>query len=173
MSTVIAIVDDGKIWMGADSYATTSDGERRRIICKKIFINGPYLIGFVGSVRTGQVIQPKYFEAPEDVFEFPDMLLEQLANKGCLGTNSEDQSYFQSSNFLIGTSKGRLYELLTDFQMSEIEDYTSVGSGSPYALGSLYTTRRWKNQEKRIMVALKAAAVYDTCSGPPYVIEEF
>ena len=56
MSTVIAIVDDGKIWMGSDSYATTSDGERRRIICKKIFINGPYLIGFVGSVRTGQVI---------------------------------------------------------------------------------------------------------------------
>ncbi len=119
------------------------------------------------------MIKPKYFKPPKDILEFPDKLLEQFANKGCLGTNSEDQSYFQSSNFLIGTSEGRLYELLTDFQMSEIEDYTSVGSGSPYALGSLYTTRRWKNQEKRIMIALKAACVYDTCSGPPYVIEEF
>ena len=83
MSTVMAIVEDGKIWMGADSYATTSDGERRRIVCNKIFTNGPYMIGYIGSVRTGQVVRPNQFEAPENVMDFPDALMEQFKEKGC------------------------------------------------------------------------------------------
>lgn len=173
MSTVIGIVKDGKVWMGADSFATTSDGERRRILCKKIFTNGPFMIGYIGSVRTGQVIQSRYFKPPKDVFDFPDKLREQFEAKGCLATNTDDQTSILLSNFLIATPKGKLYELLVDFQMNEIEDFTAIGSGSGHALGSLYTSRKWKDQKKRIMTALKIAAVYDTSTGPPFVVEEF
>jgi len=173
MSTVIGIVKNGKVWMGADSYATTNDGERRRIICNKIFTNGPYLIGYIGSVRTGQVVMPPQFEAPENVFDFPDMLMDHFKEKGCLATNSEDQTSFLLSNFIIGTPDGKLYELLVDFQMNEIEDFTSIGSGSAHALGSLYTSRKWKDQGKRILTALEIAAEYDVSTGPPFIVEEF
>lgn len=173
MSTVIGIVDDGKIWMGADSYATTPSGERRRIICEKMFMNGPYLIAFVGSIRSGQVLKPNSFKAPENIYDFPDRMVEQFKKKGCLVVSPESQTSVQEANFLITTPNGKLFEVLLDFQMNEIEDFTAIGSGSPFALGSLYTTRDWGDHKRRIMTAFKVAATYDMSTGPPYIIEEF
>ncbi len=62
---------------------------------------------------------------------------------------------------------GRLFEISSeDWHISEFE-YTSIGSGSPIALGSLHTTRSWKDQEKRIRYALQAAVcISPTCLGP-------
>jgi len=173
MSTVVGIVDKEKVWMGSDSYATMESGERRRIICKKMFVNAHYLIGYVGSVRVGQVLTSKHFKPPKNVFEFPDYLIEQFKMKGCLGIDSNDQTFINGSNFLIATPNGKLFEILIDFQMNEIKDFTAIGSGSTFALGSLYTTRRKKDHKKRIMTALKVAAVYDIQSGPPFIIEEY
>ncbi len=173
MSTVMAIVDNGKIWMGADSFATTKDGERRRMKCIKIFTNGPYLIGYIGSVRTGQVLRPEYFKPPNKIYEFPDKLITHFEKKGCLAVDSDNQCSLHESNLLIATPKGKLYEILVDFQMNEIEDFTAIGSGSSFALGSLYTTRKWGSPKKRIMTALKVAAIYDMQTGPPFIVEEF
>jgi ATP-dependent protease HslVU (ClpYQ) peptidase subunit len=173
MSTVIGIVDNGKVWMGADSFATTMDGERRRIVCKKIFTNAKYLIGFIGSVRTGQVIRPEYFTPPDDIMELPDAMFEQFTKKGCISINRESQVPLMEGNFLIATPDGKLFEILVDFQMNEIEDHTAIGSGSNFAVGSLYTTRNIADHKKRLLVALEAAALYDTSTGPPFIIEEF
>jgi ATP-dependent protease HslVU (ClpYQ) peptidase subunit len=173
MSTVIGIVDDGKVWMGADSYATTTCGERRRIICEKMFINNRYLIGFIGSVRSGQVLRPEYFEVPENIYEFPDKMMEQFKRKGCLAVSSDTHMSTHESNFLIATPNGKLFEILLDFQINEIKDFTAIGSGSPFALGSLYTTKDWGDHKRRIMTAFKVAAAYDMSTGPPYTIEEF
>jgi len=173
MSTVVAIVDNGKVWMGADSYATTKDGERRRMKCNKIFTNGPYLIGYIGSVRVGQVLKPEFFTAPKKVLDFPDKMIAHFESKRCLAVDSESQCSVHESNLLVATTKGKLYEILLDFQMNEIEDFTAIGSGSHFAVGSLYTTRDWSSPKKRIMTALKVAAVYDMATGPPFVVEEF
>jgi len=173
MSTVIGLVDNGKVWMGADSFATTKGGERRRMICNKLFTNGPYLIGYIGSVRVGQVVRPEFFTAPKKISDFPDELMTQFEKKKCLAVDSDTQCSIHESNFLIATTEGKLYEILVDFQMNEIEDFTSIGSGSDYALGSLYTTRDWSSPKKRILTALKIAAVYDMSTGPPFVVEEF
>lgn len=173
MSTVIGLVQDGKVYMGADSFATTESGERRNIVVKKIFTNGFYMIGFIGSVRTGQVLKPEYFEAPENIYDFPDRIRIQLEEKGCLATNSETQASMMESNFLVATVEGKLYEILSDFQMNEIDDFTAVGSGSTFALGSLYTSRKIKDAKKRILRALDAAAFFDAASGPPFITEIF
>jgi ATP-dependent protease HslVU (ClpYQ) peptidase subunit len=138
-----------------------------------MFTNGPYLIAFIGSVRSGQVLKPEYFEVPESVYDFPDKMVEQFKKKGCLAISSESQVSVQEANFLIATPNGKLFEVLVDFQINEIEDFTAIGSGSPFALGSLYTTRDWGDHKRRIMTALKVAATYDMSTGPPYTIEEF
>ena len=173
MSTVIGIVDNGKVWVGADSYATTPSGERRRVICEKMFMNGPYLIAFIGSVRSGQVLKPHSFKAPKSIYDFPDKMVEQFKQKGCLATTSDSQTAVQEANFLIATPDGKLFEILLDFQMNEIKDYTAIGSGSPFAIGSLYTTRDWGDPRRRMLAAFEVAGVYDMSTGPPYIIEEF
>lgn len=173
MSTVVGLVQDGKVFMGADSFATTVDGDRRHMCVEKLFVNGPYLLGFIGSVRNGQVLKPHHFTPPENVLDFPDAVMEQFRNKSCLGIQTETQTAMQEGNILIATPNGELYELLMDFQLNQIPEYTAVGSGSPFALGSLYTTRNRKDPKQRIKAALEAAARYNVATGPPFIIEEF
>jgi ATP-dependent protease HslVU (ClpYQ) peptidase subunit len=170
MSCVVGLLKDGKLYMGSEGRATTDEGENRPIIATKMFWNGPYLLGFAGSVRTGQLLKPQYFDPPDDISEFPDSMIELLGNKGSLAT-SDDQLSMQNCNVLVGF-ENRLYEILSDFQLNEVYgDYLSIGSGASYALGSLYTSRRVKSAEKRVTLALQAACFFDTSCGPPFFIE--
>ena len=174
MSTVIGLVQDGKVYMGADSFATTESGERRNMIVKKIFTNGLIMFGFVGSVRSGQVLKPEYFKVPKNIYELPDKIRLQFEEKGCLATNSETQTSLMEGNFLIATAGGKLYEMLSDFQFNEISDFTAIGSGSTFALGSLFTSKGIINDPKaRVLKALEASAFFDSATGPPFVTEIF
>jgi len=166
MSCIVGIVEGKKVWMGAESCASTGDGERVYTKLKKIFKNGPYLIGFVGNVRPGQVIMPNW-KPPKDIKDFPDALIERFTEKGCIGVDSEDQTTIQGTNFLIAF-KNKLYGILIDFQMNEIDTYVAIGSGSDFATGSLHTTNSMKfSPEKRIKLALEAAVYHNiTCEGP-------
>lgn len=173
MSTVIGIVEDKKVYIGADSLASTEEGDARPIKCKKIFRNGKYLVGFIGSVRGGQVLYPEYFKFPPKIMDVPDAIMNQCVEKGCLVT-SEQQTSLHACNFLIGF-KGKLYEILVDFQMSEIASYTAVGSGSTYAFGSLHTTEQMKDDftpPMRIELALEAAAEFSTGTRKPFYWEQ-
>ncbi len=170
MSCVVGLLQNGKLYLGADGFATTEGGERRPIICNKIFTNNSYLIGFTGSVRHGQILGPKHFKPPESIYDFADAVREIFAEKGAMLTSEVGQQ-IHASNLLLGYH-GRLYEVLIDFQLNEVfGSYTAIGSGSPYAMGSLYATKKWNSAEKRIMNALKAATEFDTSCGLPYQIE--
>jgi len=172
MSCVVGVIDDGKIYMGADGYATTGEGERRPIVANKLFFNKDYLIGFTGSVRTGRILTSDYFNPPAKIEEMPDAIREHLYEKGCVLT-SEEHGQIHGANFLIGF-QGKIYEILIDFQMNETRgDCNSIGAGSPFAFGSLYTTRLAKNitPKGRIMIALNAASCYTSTCGPPFVYE--
>lgn len=173
MSTVVGIVEDGKVYIGADSLASTEDGDARPMKCKKIFKNGPYLFGFIGSVRGGQVLYPHYFKPPKDIMDLPDAIIEQLTQKGCLAVGEQQQS-LQACNFLIGYKK-KLYEILIDFQLTEIESYSAIGSGSYYAFGSLHTTEKMKEEFTPLMrmeLALEAAEEFSTGTRRPFIYEQ-
>lgn len=173
MSTVVGIVDGKDVYLGADSLASTEDGDARPIKCKKIFRNGKYLVGFIGSVRGGQILYPDYFKFPTKFMDTPDAILQQCTDKGCLIT-SEQSTSNHGCNFLIG-HKGKLYEILVDFQMTEIENYSAIGSGSYYAFGSLHTTEKMKDSftpEMRIELALEAAAEFSTGTRAPFYYEK-
>lgn len=171
MSCVIGLLNEGKVYIASDGIATTDDGEKRPIIVNKVFKNSKYLIGFTGSVRTGQLIGPKFFTPPTNIYELPDAVREVLCEKGSLVVSNETQQHLTACNFLIGY-QGRLFEILMDFQLNEVMgDFTAVGSGSPYAMGALYASKKWNSPEKRLKAALGAACEYDTSCGLPYTIE--
>lgn len=170
MSTLVGLKQDGKIYLGADSRASTEDGEVRPKTFKKIFRNGTYVIGFIGSVRGGQILYPEYAEMPDDVMDVPDFIRVHCDEKGCLGIN-EHQMSMHGCNYIFAY-QGRMYEILIDFQMSEIDNYTAVGSGSSYAFGSLHTTEDMKlDGQTRVKWALEAAAMFDGATGAPFDIK--
>ena len=171
MSCVVGLLSNGHLYIGSDGIATTEDGERRPIIATKIFTNKEYLIGFTGSVRTGQLVGPKFFDPPGNIYDMPDAIRELLLEKGSAVINSETQQHLQSCNFLLGY-KGRLFEILIDYQLNEIRgDFTAIGSGATYAMGSLFATKKWKDPEKRVINSLQAASEYDRSCGLPFTIE--
>lgn len=169
MSCVVGLINNGSVYIGGDGRATTNDGEIRPIVASKVFKNKKYLFGYSGSVRSGQVLLPEYFEPPDNIVDMADAVREQLKRKGCMGSN-EDQIEATQSNFLIGY-EGRLYEILIDFQLNEIYgEYTAIGSGSSFALGAFFATKRVKNPIKRIKIALDASKEFCSFVGDPYTI---
>lgn len=171
MSCVIGLLHDGKVYVASDGIATTEDGEKRPIIATKVFTNKDYIIGFTGSVRTGQLAGPKFFDPPASIYDLPDALREQLGDKGSLVISNETQQHLNACNYILAY-KGRLFEMLMDFQLNEIMgNFTAIGSGSPYAMGALFATQRSNFPERRLKTALRAACEYDMSCGLPYTIE--
>lgn len=172
MSCIVGLVDKKKVYLGSDGIASTEDGDMHPIHAIKIFRRGAYLLGFAGSIRTGQIIQRASYKLPKNIWGWPDIIREQITEKGAMVT-SEGQVQIQSSNFIIA-HKGKLYELLCDFQINEVneEGYTALGAGATIALGSLFTSKDLDfTPEERVYLALNAAAKFVTSCGPPYTIE--
>ena len=173
MSTVIGLKTKNGIWLGADSRASTEDGEIRPVVTEKIIVNGPYLIGFIGSVRGGQIIRKEYFTTPKNPFDWPDALIEQCQKKNCM-TSGDPQPAIMLCNYIIADSRSsKLYEILIDFQMNEIEEMTAIGSGSPYAFGSLFSTKELNiNEKRRVELALQTAEFFDAATGGALIVKK-
>lgn len=171
MSCVVGIVKNNTVWIGADSRASTDEGMIRYSSIPKLFKNKNFLIGFIGNVRTGQLLLPQYFDPPDDIYEWPDIIREIVKEKGCLSTTDENIEIMQS-NFLIGFDD-KLYEILCDFQLNRVYDYVAIGGGADLAYGSLYTTslNTRMSAEKRVLISLEAACKFCATCGPPYVIK--
>jgi ATP-dependent protease HslVU (ClpYQ) peptidase subunit len=172
MSCIVGLVDKKKVYLGSDGIASTEDGDKHPVNAIKIFKKGSYIFGFAGSIRTGQIIQRSTYKLPKNIWGWPDLIREQITKKGAIFT-PEGQGELQSSNFIIG-HKGKLYELLCDFQLNEVneEGYTAIGAGSMLALGSLYTSKGLDfTPTERVYLALNTATQFVTSCGPPYTIE--
>ena len=60
---------------------------------------------------------------------------------------------------------------MSDFQLNPIPEYSTVGSGSIFAYGSLHTTQGMHmTPHDRIIKALEAAAFFDMGTGPPFKV---
>jgi len=180
MTCIIGMIHEGKSYLGADGYATTDDCERKQILCRKVFVSDQhdYVIAFAGHIRTGQLLYPESgFEFPEDIYMIPNSMYLWLREFEVLG-KCDVQSTIMQSNFLIAT-KDKLYVILMDMQISEVDPefgYTALGSGTPYAMGSLYTSSQlgeYLTPKERIQLAMDAASENVKNVGGPYEIYSY
>jgi ATP-dependent protease HslVU (ClpYQ) peptidase subunit len=173
MSCVVGIKHKGNVYIGADTRGSSEGGDIRPIKAQKIFRVGNYLLGAVGSARGCQILHSKFFDPPEDILDFPDYLRNHCREKGCLAI-TDDQTEAWVSNLIIGYKK-QLYEILVDFHISTVDEFTAIGSGGTYALGSLKAIQELNNDMepvKRIELALKCAMEFDSSTGGSIVIEK-
>jgi len=179
MTCIVGIVSD-KIWIGGDS-AASGDGTVILRKDEKVFKRDQFLYGYAGSFRLGQLLRYK-FNPPtkrskrQDIYEYMvsewmDSLRKCLKDSGYTKILDENHEEIEAS-FLVGY-KGRLFIVDEDLNVGEtLHSYIAIGSGEPYALGSLNTTDKIKNMdpEKRIQLALEAAAEMSTGVRPPFHI---
>lgn len=166
MTVIVGIAKDGIVYMGGDRSA--SDGNIVLPLNRpKVKQCGEYLIGFAGSMGIGEIAH--YIDLPPIGKNIEKTLrtsfvkglknaIEEYGNASHLEDNSTD--------WLIGIH-GRLFEISSqDWGVCEFIE-SSIGSGNSIALGSLHTSKNWKDQEKRIKYSLDAAVeISPSCSGP-------
>lgn len=156
MTCIVGIAKDGVVYIGGDRGM--SDTYSILPLCRpKVKRCGDYLIGYSGSMGIGELAH--YIDMPPIVKNMEKVLrttfikslkaaIEEYGNASHLEDNSTD--------WLIGV-QGRLFEIASeDWSVAEFAE-SSIGSASGIALGSLYTSRNWKDQQKRIKYALDAA----------------
>jgi ATP-dependent protease HslVU (ClpYQ) peptidase subunit len=164
MTCVVGVAHEGIVYIGGERAA--SDGGSIVSMCRpKVIHRGEWLIGYSNSVGVGQLME--FIKLPtitKDPYIHIRMdMVEALKKSHDIYGKEHDENY---SDFLIG-AQGRLFEFSTqDWSVIEIQE-SAVGSGSDFALGSLHTSKHYKDQHKRLRMALEAAIEYSTgCKGP-------
>lgn len=177
MTCIVGIAHNGIVYMGGDAAAVEEDTNSVTTRKEpKVFIRGEYIVGYAGSFRMGKVLEHSFSypiaptNAELDKFlntTFIDRLRE------CVEENKLDlDSDKDSADVLLGI-RGKLFEFNMDFHFGEDgHNFASVGSGSSYAMGSLYSTATMKDQIKRCKLALEAAQEFNAWVRPPFTILE-
>ena len=177
MTCIVGIAQQGKVWLGADSAGTADDFSQMVRVDRKVFHNGPYIMGFTGSYRMGQLLAysltPPTCSEEDDVMEFMctrfiDDVRQCLKDGGFARIKDEEE---EGGTFLVGYRQ-HLFRIDDDYHVGEsIHGFDAVGCGELIAIGSLYSTtgRKPKN---RIQVALEAASNFSAGVRGPFHIED-
>ena len=185
MSVVVAIKENGKIMLGADSQCTK--GSSRRSLSNpnnykiwKVPGADNCLMAHVGLVREANVVRVTHglvseLDQLKDSVDFAFVvrrlvpaLFDELNSYGIL-RKDDGVPYFDSS-FLFAY-KDRLYYISPNGTVIEIDDYCAIGSGECEAVGSLLSTEG-ESCEERIKKAIRASAANDIYVDYPIVISD-
>jgi len=165
MTCIAGIAHNGTVYIGGERSAA-DDVSITTLAVPKVCIKGDWIYGYAGSYGIGQLMDlvtlPPAGKNP--YITLRTVVVERL--KETISLYSREAEKDNDTCWLVG-SGGRLFEFHhSDFSVIEVTT-TAIGSGANLALGSLYTTQDWKNQDKRIHTAISAAITYSpTCQGP-------
>jgi hypothetical protein len=179
MTCIVGFVgDDGAVWMGGDSAGISGIDLCIRADTK-VFTRGPFIMGFTGSFRMGQILRyqletPAHPDGMSDSEYMNTCFIDAV--RDCLkkgGFAAKRDEVERGGNFLVGYH-GKLYDIQSDYQVAEYTDhYASVGCGYAYALGALYMMDVIDPSiapVTQIEAALAAAEQYSAGVRGPYVI---
>lgn len=179
MTCIVALKDNGAIWMGADSAGVGGYGLTQRAD-PKIYRVGHMLIGFTSSFRMGQLLGYKLKVPDHDprmpvekymATEFIDACRTCLKEGGFAGKEKEVES---AGTFLVAY-KGRIFRICDDYQVGEsIHTFEAVGCGFDLALGSLHATQTYSelSPDDRVRVALHAAETFSAGVRAPFLVQK-
>ena len=175
MTCIVAVAQDGKVWMGADS-AGASGYDLTVRMDPKIFRVGGMLIGFTSSFRMGQLLGyrlalPRHHpdQSVDDYLhrEFIDSVRDTLKAGGFVSNSSGRED---SGTFLVGYA-GRVFTVYDDFQIAEsAHPFAACGSGAAVALGSMHSTSELP-PNVRLEKALRAAEAFNAGVRAPFRFE--
>ncbi len=184
MTTIIGVQGPNWAVVGYDSRVV-DDGAGSRIYTltkesPKMFQNGAYLLGAAGDMRAINILS-HVFKPPApgnlkgarlEKFMATQFLSEL---KNCFEESSYGKDGEHESNILV-VVHGRVYEIGEDYAWCHDDSgIYAIGSGSSFALGSLYATLDGKTYTQlKVKAAVKQALTIssklDTGTGAPFFI---
>lgn len=179
MTAIVGLVHDDRVLIGGDSAGVGGWTVTHRRDCK-VFVTGPYVLGFTTSYRMGQILrwrwEPPKPKPTENLDRFMcttwiDSVREALKDGGWAKKDSEQE---KGGEFLVGI-RGHLFSVDDDYQVGEQADgYDAVGSGATLSLGAFAATANLDmDAEKRALVALEAAERHNIgVRGPFHLVWE-
>lgn len=170
MTTIVAVENKGHVLIGCDSQVTAGN-QKMTLEGGKIIRNGDYLIAVAGRLRMLQAMRhatlPTLGVDSTDIDAFVSLELgpaiaQVEMSVGCVPGESE----------YLFVVKGRIYSIYGDgtYTRNPSKHY-SIGSGSPYALGALYSLRSEASRDD-VERALQAAATHDIGTSAPFLVEK-
>jgi ATP-dependent protease HslVU (ClpYQ) peptidase subunit len=185
MSVVVAIKENGRIVMGADSQCTKG-GTRRSLSNPnnykiwKVLDSENCLFGHVGVVREANIIRVARDLVPE-IAQIKDKVDFSFVVKRLVPAMFDELEDYRvtkkgdtppefDSSFLFAY-KDKLFYIAGNGTVMEIDDYCAIGSGECEAIGSLLSTEG-EPPEERIKKAIKASAANDIYVDYPIVISD-
>jgi len=176
MTCIVGLVDDGRVYIGADSASGQENSWTVRATkLPKVFRIGEFIIGYTDSFRMGQLLQYHLDVRPQNeesdmeymVKVFAEAARETLKKYGFARVENNEET---GGTFLVGYRK-HLYTIDADFQVNEMaDDMDACGCGAEYALGALRAVRK-KTPVERILLALDVAAHFSGGVKPPFRVE--
>lgn len=163
MTCIVGISDGDLVYIGGDRSA--SDGDSIVSIKNpKVEERSNWIYGYAGTIGIGQLLSFINLRPEVDnPYTYIRLTIVEELKKAIESFSNPPVEH--DTTWLIGKN-GRLFELSSqDWGVVEV-DQTSIGSGSQYALGSLYTSID-KHPIERINLAVGSAITYSPmCQGP-------
>jgi ATP-dependent protease HslVU (ClpYQ) peptidase subunit len=185
MSVVVAIKENGRVTIGADSQVTK--GGTRRTLSNpnnykvwRVLGTENCMMAHVGLVREANVIRVARGLIPElaqlkDEIDFSFVvkhlvpaLFEELEEYRVIKGGSEPPRF--DSSFIFAY-KDKLFYISGNGTVIEVDDYCAIGSGECEAIGSLLSTEG-EPCEERIKKAIKASAANDIYVDYPIIMTD-
>lgn len=175
MTAIVAVVERGKVYLGADSMVTSGDTV---IVSRdpKVWQSGPCVVGACGHAAWWELlrdsVQWERVSRATTERDFRRELLAEIRVRASdvgidLRDDGEGDDDSVSGQALIGVG-GALYQVDHYLTASRIaEPYAAIGSGQGPALGVLYATAG-QPARKRLTRALQAAERYTTTVRRPW-----
>ncbi len=177
MTCIVGLVDKKTVYMASDSEVSSS-GISAAIRTKKIFKQGPYIIGVAGALRLSNLLQHEIeFPTPPTknierfmATVFSHDLAYQIKELRKMGSVTYD--LLRESTALIGV-RGHLFVVEEGYQVMELRyKYAAIGTGEQAANSSMFTSEKlnW-TPEQRVKTAVTAACEFaEGCRGPVTVL---
>jgi ATP-dependent protease HslVU (ClpYQ) peptidase subunit len=173
MTCIVAIVENDRVYMAADSLGGGNHDYDLRSD-EKLFHNGEYLIGFTSSYRMGQLLQFADLPKPTGKDPFAFMVktfipfIRDLFGKAGFTTVSNNKE--EGGVFLVAFGSN-LFAVHEDFQVAKsLRKFDSVGSGHLVAKGALWALGTADlDPTTKLLRALEAAQAYNVYVRPPFM----
>lgn len=179
MSTVVVVKKDDHVAIASDSLTTFGDRRLSAIYNKKaqkIVKFGNSFIGVVGSAAHLMVIESlmqEFVQLPlsntKEIYEFLRLLHPVLKERYYLNPKEDESDPYESTqiNALIANQHG-IFGMYSLREVYEYNTFWSIGSGSEFALGAMYSAYdHLKSADEIAKLGVKAGCEFDCKSSPP------
>ena len=173
MTVIAALKARGLVWVAGDA-AFMQGWDLSIRPDEKVFYCKQFLIGVAGSPRANNLLKWSFDPPQPQTNNLTEYMNTSFLNgvRKCFtdgGFTEKDNDVESYSSEMLVAILGRLYEIDSGYQVIEVPEYASIGTGSDVALGALYATEGM-GPMRRLQIALESAEKFNGAVRGPFQI---